>query len=137
MSKTRKKSRERAETLRKLTGKPIKPGSRFQLSDGHWYRIRRGRVVRIPDEWVGKPWELVGAPKPWREMKKKRRQSQHKKKLSRQGDWGGSLYNMGRVPREKRKGHPPERKMGHPSQRSYRHATKRERRDRDREDGLL
>lgn len=134
VSQSRKRKRKRRETLQKL-GVNIREGHRFQLGDDHWYRLRRGKVVQIPDEWVGKPWVLVAAPKPWRKAKKNRRRSQHKTKIFRQESFGRGGH--GRVPREKRKGHLPDPTMGHPRQRSHRHASKRERRARDLEDGLL
>lgn len=139
----KKTEARRREALGRLIGQKIGPGRKVKLADG-WYRVRRGKLVRIPDEWLGKPWDLCGALRP--EHREKflswRRQSKNPRKV-RMRDWGRS---PGRVPKDRL---PPRAKdgsyvptsgkagrIGHPNNRSPRHMTRRERRLRDEEDGL-
>lgn len=114
--------------MARLGGPDIRPGCRIRLGDG-WYRLRRGRLVRIPDEWVGRPWDLCGSPRLFREYKRKLRRAP-KKKTRRFDPW--SRFAVSRVPRERierssapRCGEPT---MGHPRQRSPRHLRRKGRR---------
>jgi hypothetical protein len=143
-----KKTQERRrKVMERLIGQEIGPGQRFKMKDGY-YRVRRGKIVRIPDEWVGRPEEFCGTNKKWRHFKykvKHPRQSQEPKKLRRRSEWNSC---WGRVPRERVDRNAylgrdsygnvvnPDRKLGHPNNRSPRHLRSRERRIRDAEDGL-
>lgn len=138
-----KKTQERRrKILGRLIGQKIGPGRMVKLADG-WYRLRRGKLVRIPDEWVNKPWDIVGVPRRIRgKWLASKRQSKNPRKVRMRG-WGSY---PGRVPRDRR---PPRAKDGsyvptmgsgrmrHPNNRSPRHLSQRERRRRDWEDGLL
>lgn len=123
MGKSKKKRIEALKKLMGITG-PLK-GKRIERSDG-FYRFRRGKFVRIPDEWVNRPVSLCGENKRWRLYKKSRMQVMRVRKLRRSDPtW------WGRVPREKedRRSFAKKRKMGsHPGQRSERHASRSEKR---------
>lgn len=117
--------RRRRRALERLTGKLLRPGRLIRRPDG-FYRIRRDKLVRIPDEWVGRPCELF---QPTRRFAKYRIQQRRpskmaSKKLCRRHDY----KDHGRVPREKReRGHGVQRKIGHPRNRAPRHLGRRER----------
>jgi hypothetical protein len=141
-NKRKNKAPKDLQALGKMLGVPMRPGVRVKLDDG-FYRIRRGKLVRIPDEWVGKPYVMCCQPKKWRQylqMKKRPARELTKKQRRRGGqkDWDG-------IPREKREralkkygvneaGNPVGgRRSGvtHPRQRSDRHVSARERKARD------
>ena len=145
----KKTIRRRRAILSRLSvpGAQMKKGKLIIRPDG-FYRLRRGKLVRIPDEWVGRPVALF---QPTRRYAKFRLSCVRPSKMGipaklrrRHG-----YKDFGREPREKMErsakrygtnevGNPnsPQRKMGHPRNRSDRHVSRRERRDRDREDGL-
>lgn len=115
--------RRRRRILERLTGKPLRPGRLIRRAGG-FYRIRRDKLVRIPDEWVGRPYELFQPTRrfaKWR-IQERRPSKMGTKKLRRRHDW----KDHGRVPREKReRGHPKRRKIGHPRNRAPRHLRRR------------
>lgn len=136
-----KREKRRRRILERLTGQRYRPGHLIKMHDG-FYRIRRGKIVRIPDEWVGRPVEMCGKPRRWREFKKSRtRPIREKRKMRRREP----MY-YGRVPREKKDRKPivngfgydagPSKRMSHPRNRSPRHLGQRERRRLDEQDGL-
>lgn len=136
-----RRERARRKILERITGQKFRPGKLIKMRDG-FYRIRRGKIVRIPDEWVGRPVEMCGKPRRWREYKKSRtRPTREKRKLRRREP----MY-YSRVPRERKKRNPcmngfgydggPAKKMSHPRNRSPRHLSQRERKRLDAQDGL-
>lgn len=107
--------------LERLGGPVVRQHKRVWLIDGY-YRLRRGKLVRIPDEWVGE----VAHPQTVR-----KRPSKEPRKHRRRGEWPIRANN--RMPREREstlKGRRPSTKMGHPRNRSPRHQRKRQRDDR-------
>lgn len=62
---------KRKRAVFKRLGHLLEEGVRLKLADGY-YRVRRGKLVRIPDEWVGCPSELCGE-KIWRQYLQRRR----------------------------------------------------------------
>lgn len=50
---------KRKRAVFRRLGLDLREGVRFKLADG-FYRMRRGKLVRIPDEWVGRPTECCG-----------------------------------------------------------------------------
>lgn len=106
--------------LGRLLGVTIKPGMRIKLGDGY-YRLRRGKLVRIPDEWVGRPAYFCGESWLRRFLHYKRpRPSKvsRKQRMAAKARWRGG---DGRVPRDRRMGYRRKR-MGHPTHRAPRHA---------------
>lgn len=103
--------------IERLGGPVIRARTRVRLIDGY-YRLRRGTLVRIPDEWVGE----VAHPQTIR-----KRPSKESRKSRRRGDIPVRAPN--RMPHERAhrlKGRPAT-KMGHPRNRSPRHQRRRQR----------
>lgn len=120
----RKSQRKQMDVLGRLTGQEIRAGKKVKLGDG-WYRVRRGKLVRIPDEWMNRPVEMCGDSRLWREYKLAQRRGHSRKYRRRKGSWDG------RVERSRRegKGYRPDGKMRHPRNRSPRHLARGGRRD--------
>ena len=119
--------------MQRLGGPLVRKGRKIQFADG-WYRFRRGKLVRIPDEWVGKPERLCG-PLHRYYRKFKGPQSKQPRKV-RMRDWpgGGDRVPKDRIKRAKKKGHCV--CAGHgmrPRNRSPRHLGRRDRRYLERE----
>lgn len=126
----RKRQEDRAK-LSRLLGVRIEPGVRIKLADGY-YRLRRGKLVRIPDKWVGQPAYFCGEMwwRRWLRYKRPRMSALSRKERMRLNNCGhGWRWRRGRpgmlrshpVPREKREGWSPAKGMGHPRHRAPRH----------------
>lgn len=131
----KKKHKERLDTLGRLIGQPIREGMLIKMRDG-FFRVRRGRLVRIPDKWVGRPMEMCQKPKKWRVYRLNQRRPSKTPKKVRRRNWG---RDPSRVPREKVDRSPcgrnsygydavPSPRMSHPRNRAPRHLTRRQRR---------
>lgn len=134
----KKKLRERRLVLSKL-GLKVQKGRLLRLPDG-CYRLRRDKLVRIPDEWVGRPIEMCEkfsggmSSRRWRAYKLKQvRQSKWETRKLRQRS--GNV--IGRVERSRRKRVLKSPRIGHPNNRALRHRGGRARQRMDREDGLV
>lgn len=140
----RQAQKRRRRILRRLGGARTRGLVR---KGGKFYRYRRGKLVEIPAEWVGRPVALF---QPTRRFAKYRLSVTRPSKMGTKKQRRRHGYkDHGREPREKLErsakrygtndvGNPiaPTRRIGHPRNRSDRHVSRRERRDRDREDGL-
>jgi hypothetical protein len=132
------------QAIERLGGPKIHPGCRV-LIDGHYYRVRRGKLVQIPDEWVGKPNDLCGDRwwRKWRKFRAPRQSKSPRKNRMRDGGHGRVVNYYGRVPREKiergkAKGIPHKGSWvdtGHPRGRAPRHVGTKERQRRRGEEG--
>lgn len=118
------------EKLGRLLGVKIRPGVRIKLADGY-YRLRRGKLVRIPDEWVGLPAYFCGETWWRRWLRYKRpRASELARKVRMRIEQGWRSRRRGRpggmqshpVPRDRRGGWSSDNRMGHPKHRTPRHA---------------
>lgn len=92
-------SKRKRKVFQRL-GHVLREGVRLKLADGY-YRVRRGRLVRIPDKWVGRPEERCG-DKFWRKYMQLRRPRQSKvaRKLRMKPDAWGCKSSF-RVPRDR------------------------------------
>lgn len=139
----KKKLRERRLVLSKL-GFKVQKGRLLRLPDG-CYRLRRDKLVRIPDEWVGRPIEMCEkfsgvSSRRWRayKLKQVRQSKRETRKLRQRSD-----NVIGRVGRSRRKRDAQGRlvlkspRIGHPNNRALRHRGGRARQRMDREDGLV